>query len=179
MEHSCGKLLWDTLVGHSYTLVGHSCRKGSWWTALMGHSRATLLWGTRSWRTLVGEICGTLLQDTPVQHSCGTFLWDTPAAGTNTAEGHSCRRLLYDTLVGYSCFLQNSRVKPPKRAFSYETSSKSQASSLEKKRFVRVPQCFCCLLPPCAAVLLSLFHSDRGRAGLFILAIFEACSMQK
>ena len=75
--------------------------------------------------------------------------------------GHSCRTLLWGTLVGHSCralfvrdFLQKSHVKSPKRAFrtrfppkvtcqvsqtsvSYETSSKSHASSLQNERFVR------------------------------------------
>ena len=79
--------------------------------------------------------------------------------------GHSCRTLLWDTLVD---FLQKSRVKSPKRAFrtrlppkvtcqvsktsvsyetpskghtsslvSYETSSKCHVSSLQNERFVR------------------------------------------
>ena len=65
--------------------------------------------------------------------------------------GHSCRTLLWDTLVD---FLQKSRVKSPKRAFrtrlppkvtcqvsktsvSCETSSKSHVSSLQNERFVR------------------------------------------
>ena len=51
MGHSCGSLLW-------VTLVGHSCR--------------TLLWDT-----LVGHSCGTLLWDTLLGHSCGTLLWGT------------------------------------------------------------------------------------------------------
>ena len=50
VRHSCGTLLWDTLV----TLVGHSCMTP----------------------TLVGNSCGTLLWDTFAKHSCRTLLWD-------------------------------------------------------------------------------------------------------
>ena len=118
MGHSYGTLLWDTLVGHYMrdTLVGHSC-------------------GTLIRNTLVGHSCRTL----HAGHSCGTLLWDTHT-------GHSCGTLL--------CFLQKSHVKSPKRAFrtrlppkvtlrgcktsvSYETSSKSHASSLKNERFAR------------------------------------------
>ena len=62
--HSCGTLLWDTLVGHS-------CRTLLWDTPV-GHSCGTLLW-----HTLVGHSCRKLLWDTLVGHSCGTLLWDT------------------------------------------------------------------------------------------------------
>ena len=74
----------------------------------MGHSYGTLLSDTLV-DTLVGHSCGTLLWDTHTGHSCGTL-------------GHSCRKLLWGTLVGHS---------------SYETSSKSHASSLKNERFVR------------------------------------------
>ena len=53
--HSCTKLLWETLPGHSFrtscgslvyeTLVGHSYRTLLWDT-LIGHSYRTLLWDT-------------------------------------------------------------------------------------------------------------------------------------
>ena len=76
----------------------------------MGHSCRKLLWDT-----LTGHSCGTLLWDTLVAHSSRKLLWDT-------LKGHSCRKLLWDTLVGHS---------------SYETSSKSHASSLKNERFVR------------------------------------------
>ena len=72
--HSCGILLWDTLVGH--TLVGHCC-------------------GTLLWDTLKGHSCETLLRDTVTGHSCGTLLWDTHL-------GHSCGTLLWDILVRHS-----------------------------------------------------------------------------
>ena len=76
--------------------------------------------------------------------------------------GHFCGTLLWDTLVGYSSetlqvgksfardFLKSSHVESAKRAFrtrlpqevckasvSYETSSKSHASSLQNEHFVR------------------------------------------
>ena len=118
----------------------------------MGHSCRTLLWDT-----LIGHSCWTLFWETLVKHSCGTLLRDTLV-------GHSCRTLLWDTLVGHAArlqderfvrdFLQKSRVKSQKRAFrtrlppkvtrqvsktsvSYETSSKSHASSLKNEHFVR------------------------------------------
>ena len=43
--------------------------------------------------------------------------------------GHSCRTLLWDTPVGHTLGCKTS--------FSYETSSKSHASSLKNERFVR------------------------------------------
>ena len=69
--------------------------------------------------------------------------------------GHSCRTLLWDTLVSsYETSSKKSHVKSPKQAFrrrlppkvtcqvsktsvSYETSSKSHAPSLQNERFVR------------------------------------------
>ena len=62
-------------------------------------------------------------------YSCRTFLW-----------GHSCRTLLWDALVGHTL---RTRLPPKvtlrrcKTSVSYETSSKSHASSLKKERFVR------------------------------------------
>ena len=165
MGHSCRALLWDTLVGHSYrtllwdtlnscgthlwdALVGHSCGTLIRDT-LAGHACRTLLWDMRD--TLVGHSCGTLLRDTLVGHSYGTLLW-------GTLLGHCCGTLLWDTLVGHSCgkllWDQKSRCEAARRAFrtrlspkvtrqvsktsvSYETSSKSHASSLQNARFVR------------------------------------------
>ena len=57
MGHSCGTLLWDTLVGYS-------CGTDSL-------VRTVLL------DTLVGYSCRTLLRDTLVRHSSGTLLRDT------------------------------------------------------------------------------------------------------
>ena len=95
----------------------------------MGHSCRTLLWDTP-----VGHSCGTLLWDTLVGNSCGILLWDTLV-------GHSCRTLLWDTPVGHTL---RTRLPPKvtlrgcKTSVSYETSSKSHASSLKKnERFVR------------------------------------------
>ena len=54
--------------------------------------------------------------------------------------GHSCRTLLWDTPVGYTL---RTRLPPKvtlrgcKTSVSYETSSKSHASSLKNERFVR------------------------------------------
>ena len=54
--------------------------------------------------------------------------------------GHSCRTLLWDTPVGHTLC---TRLPPKvtlrgcKTSFSYETSSKSHASSLKNERFVR------------------------------------------
>ena len=54
--------------------------------------------------------------------------------------GHSCRRLLWDTPVGHTL---RTRLPPKvtlrgcKTSVSYETSSKSHASSLKNERFVR------------------------------------------
>ena len=54
--------------------------------------------------------------------------------------GHSCRTLLWDTPVGHTL---RTRLPPKvtlrgcKTSFSYETSSKSHASSLKNERFVR------------------------------------------
>ena len=81
--------------------------------------------------------CGTLLRDTPVQHSCGTLIWDTL---WDTLLGHFCRTLLWDTLVGHTL---RTRLPPKvtlrgcKTSVSYETSSKSHASSLKNEHFVR------------------------------------------
>ena len=54
--------------------------------------------------------------------------------------GHSCRTLLWDTPVGHTL---RTRLPPKvtlrgcKTSFSYQTSSKSHASSLKNERFVR------------------------------------------
>ena len=62
-EHSCGTLLWNTLVGHSCvtllwdTLAEHSC----------GHSL-----GTPLQETVVGQSSKSLLLDTG--HSCAKLL---------------------------------------------------------------------------------------------------------
>ena len=54
--------------------------------------------------------------------------------------GHSCRTLLWDTPVGHTL---RTRLSPKvtlrgcKTSVSYETSSKSHASSLKNERFVR------------------------------------------
>ena len=64
-------------------------------------------------------------------HSCRTLLWDTlvgQSCGTllwDTVAGHSCGTLIRDTLVGHST------------SVSYETSSKNHTSSLQNERFVR------------------------------------------
>ena len=145
MGHSCRKLLWDTLVGHS-------CRpllRDISWDTLVGHSRTTLLWytlarrscrtllrdtlvarilvGHHSYATLVHLVWHSLLWDTLAEHFCRTLLWDTLAK-------HSC---IYDTLVGHSCgalllksprsqlshwyfvrdLLQKSHVKSAKQTF--------------------------------------------------------------
>ena len=81
----------------------------------MGHSCRTLLWDT-----LVGHSCGTLLWDTLVGYSCGALLWDTPVA-------HTLRTRLPPKVTLRGC----------KTSVSYETSSKSHASSLKDERFVR------------------------------------------
>ena len=76
----------------------------------------------------MGHCCGTLLWDTHTGHSCGTLLWDTLV-------GHSC-----GTLVGHTL---RTRLPPKvtlrgcKTSVSYETSSKSHASSLKNEHFVR------------------------------------------
>ena len=104
--------------------MGHSCRTLLWDT-LVGQSCGTLLWDT-----LIGHSCGTLL--TLVRHSCGRLLWDTLV-------GHSSRTLLWDTPVGHTL---RTRLPPKvtlrgcKTSVSYETSSKSHASSLKNERFV-------------------------------------------
>ena len=60
--------------------------------------------------------------------------------------GYSCRTLLWDTLVGHSCGVGHTlrtRLPPKvtlrgcKTSVSYETSSKSHASSLKNERFLR------------------------------------------
>ena len=160
-------LLWDTLVGHSCTcgtllwdtLVGHSC--GTLWDTLVGHSYGTLLWDT-----LVGYSCRTLLWDTLVGHSCGILLYTlvghscrSHSCGTLLTSVF-VRDFLQKSRVKSQNerfvrdFLQKSHVKSPKRAFrtrlppkvtlrgcktsvSYETSSKSHASSLKNERFAR------------------------------------------
>ena len=81
----------------------------------MGYSCRTLLWDT-----LVGHSCRKLLWDTLVGHSCGTLLWDTPV-------GHTLRTRLPPKVTLRGC----------KTSVSYETSSKSHASSLKNERFVR------------------------------------------
>ena len=82
----------------------------------MGHSCGTLLWDT-----LVGNsTCGILLSDTLVGHSCRTLLWDTPV-------GHTIRMRLPPKVTLRGC----------KTSVSFETSSKSHASSLKNERFVR------------------------------------------
>ena len=67
-----------------------------------------------------------LPRDTLKGHSCGTLLYETLV-------GYSCRTLLWDTLVGHSCGTR----QVSKTGVSYETSSKSHASSLQNERFVR------------------------------------------
>ena len=84
----------------------------------MGHSCRTLLWDMRD--TLVGHSYGTLLRDTLVGHSCRALLWDTPV-------GHTLRTRLPPKVTLRGC----------KTSASYETSSKSHASSLKNERFVR------------------------------------------
>ena len=84
----------------------------------MGHSCRTLLWDMRD--TLVGHSYGTLLWDTLEGYSCRTLLWDTPV-------GHTLRTRLPPKVTLRGC----------KTSVSYETSSKSHASSLKNKRFVR------------------------------------------
>ena len=57
--------------------------------------------------------------------------------------GHSCRTLLWDTPVGHTLRTRLTRLPPKvtlrgcKTSVSYETSSKSHASSLKNERFVR------------------------------------------
>ena len=57
--------------------------------------------------------------------------------------GHSCRTLLWDTLVGIVGHTLRTRLPPKvtlrgcKTSVSYETSSKSHASSLKNEHFVR------------------------------------------
>ena len=85
-----------------------------------GHSCGTLLWDT-----VAGHSCGTLIRDTLVGHSSGTLLRDTLV-------GHSCGTLLWETLVGPKVTLRGCKT-----SVSYETFSKSHASSLKNERFVR------------------------------------------
>ena len=81
LGQSCGALLLDTLVGHSYLTL--------------------LLWNALTWRS-----CKTLLHDTLVGHSCLTPHFDTfvgysyPTLLWDTLAGHFCRTPLLDTLVG-------------------------------------------------------------------------------
>ena len=90
----------------------------------MGHSYRTLLLDT-----LLGNSCETLLWDTVAGHSCGTLIRHTV---------HSCGTLLWDTLVGHSCgTLLWVMLRGCKTSVSYETSSKSHASSLKNEHFVR------------------------------------------
>ena len=91
MGHSCRKLLWDTLTGLLWdTLTGHSCR------------------------TLLGHSYGPLLSDTLVRHSCETLN----------------ERFARD-------FLKKSHVKSPKRAFRRRHPQKLTRQSLQNERFVR------------------------------------------
>ena len=145
MGHSCRKLLWDTLVGHSCgTLCGTLL-----WDTLVGHSCRTLLWDTLSCGTLslVGHSCRTLLWDTLVGRSCGTLLWDTFV-------GHSCGTLLraHGTNRTLACVLRARHARSPQRVarawdkshsrlhFAHSTraiSAEGCASSLQNERFVR------------------------------------------
>ena len=67
----------------------------------------------------MGLSCRTLLSDNFVCHPCRTLLRGTLAVGrscvtltrTRTRVGHSCRKVLWDTLVGHSC----SRFQPCKQ----------------------------------------------------------------
>ena len=146
MRHSCRALLWDTLVGRD-TLVGHSCG-ALLWDTLVGHSCRTLLWDT-----LVGQSCGTLLWDTVAGHSCGTLirdtlvtlLWVTQRAFRTRLPPEVTRqvskmRASYETTSKSHIsspqnerfvrdFLKNSHIKVYKTSVSYETSSKSQAET--------------------------------------------------
>ena len=131
-------------MGHSYrTLL---------WDTLKGHSCETLLWDT-----VAGHSCGTLLWDTLVGHSCrDTVCPHTRSSHASvsyeTSSKSHASRLQDERFV--RDFLQKSHVESPKRAFrtrlppkvtlrgcktsvSYETSSKSHASSLKNERFAR------------------------------------------
>ena len=124
MGHSCGTLLWDTLVGH---LVRHSC--------------GTLLWvtcRTLLWDTLVGHSCGILLSDTLKSHSRLHF-----AHSTRTISAEGCARMGQIALSPAFGALDTHDlrrglcVKSPKRAFRTRLPQKLTRQSLQNERFVR------------------------------------------
>ena len=92
MGHSCGTLLWDTLVGHCCGTCG------------------TLLWDT-----LVGHSYGTLLWDTLVVPPKVTCQVSKTSVSYETSSKSHAARLQDERFV--RDFLQKSRVKSQKRAF--------------------------------------------------------------
>ena len=80
--------------------------------------------------TLVGRSCGALLCDSLIGHSGGAVLADTLA-------GHSCRTYLSPKRAFHTRRLPRIMRQVSKVSVSYETSSKSHASSLHSERFVR------------------------------------------
>ena len=93
-------------------IVRHSCRR---------HSGRTLLWDT-----LVQRSCGALLRDTLVEHSC-KILQDTLV--------ENCSRR--SRAIRFCNTLPRRPTRLSKTNVSHETSSKSHASSLQNKPFVR------------------------------------------
>ena len=110
MGHSCGTLLWGTLVRNSRTLL---------------------------WDTLVGHSCGALfvrdfLQKSHVKSPKRAFRTKLPPKVTCQV---SCGTLLWGTLRTRLPPKVTRQVS--KTSVSYETSSKSHMSSLQNERFVR------------------------------------------
>ena len=108
----------------------------------MGHSCRTLLWDTP-----VGNTLRTRLPRKVTLRGCKTSVSFETTSSKSHASSLKNERFVRD-------FLQKSHVKSPKRAFrtrlppkvtlrgcktsvSYETSSKSHASSLKNERFAR------------------------------------------
>ena len=120
MGHSCGTLLWDTLVGHS-------CE--------------TLLWDT-----VARHSCGPLLCDTQVSKTSLSYETSSKSHTSSLKHEHFVRDFLQKSHVKSPKRAFRTRLPPKvtrqgsKTSVSYETSSKTHISKFAKRAFrTRLP----------------------------------------
>ena len=86
-EKSCGKILWEILVGKS-------C--GTGWRGKSQFKKGSDWWKFSIWNRVMGIQLEKIMQENLAGKSCRKFLWENLV-------GNSCGKILWENLVGNSC----------------------------------------------------------------------------
>ena len=104
MGNSCGKFLWEILVGNSWGKSQFKKDSDWWkfsiWNRVMGSQPISIQLRKILREIVAGKSCGKLLRENLAGNSCGKFLrkflWENLA-------GNSCGKILREILAGNSC----------------------------------------------------------------------------